>query len=233
MTSNATLNGVPNTVRPDLVAPIRIIGSVDQWFDPASFAAVNRFGNLGRNVVIGPAFHNTDLSVSKVLTMAQRCRLQLRADVFDLFNHPNFGPPGNVVGTPDLWQDLANPSADGRGRFVAPDSAGGEAVVLMRVRLLARRCLVAATVVAGLAFASPAFAQGPIKRVLIVHGGPPAFPGNAALRRGAAEDPVLAPHDPGRRVLGVPGERGIRGSGGHVAGATPSASSLPIAASTW
>ena len=31
--------------------------------------------------------------------MAQRCRLHVRADVFDLFNHPNFGPPGNVVGT--------------------------------------------------------------------------------------------------------------------------------------
>ena len=42
----------------------------------------------------------------------------------------------------------------------------------MRVRLLARRCLVAVTVVTGLAFESPAFAQGPIKRVLIVHGGP-------------------------------------------------------------
>ena len=99
VSSYATLNGVPNTVRPDLVAPIRIIGSVDQWFDPASFAAVNRFGTLGRNAVIGPAFHNTDLSVSKVLTMAQRCRLQLRADDIDLCNHPNFGPPGNVVGT--------------------------------------------------------------------------------------------------------------------------------------
>ena len=100
VTSNATLNGVPNTVRPDLVAPIRIIGSVDQWFDPASFAAVPRFGNLGRNVVIGPAFHNTDLSVSKVLTIASRYRVQLRVDAFDLFNHPNFGPPGNVVGSP-------------------------------------------------------------------------------------------------------------------------------------
>ncbi len=100
VTSNATLNGVPNTVRPDLVAPIRIIGAVDQWFDPASFAAVNRFGNLGRNVVIGPAFHNTDLSISKSLTIADRYRVQLRADAFDLFNHPNFGPPGNVVGSP-------------------------------------------------------------------------------------------------------------------------------------
>jgi hypothetical protein len=99
VTSNATLNGVPNTVRPDLVAPIRIIGSVDQWFDPASFAAVNRFGNLGRNVVIGPAFHNTDLSISKLLTLGSRYRVQLRADAFDVFNHPNFGPPGNVVGS--------------------------------------------------------------------------------------------------------------------------------------
>ena len=35
--------------------------------------------------------------------------------------------------------------------------------------------------VASLAFAAPALAQGPIKRVLIVHGGPPAFPGNAVL----------------------------------------------------
>src|SRR5215203_2269178 len=51
----------------------------------------------------------------------------------------------------------------------------------MRIRLLARRCLVAVTVVAGLGLALPAFAQGPIKRVLIVHGGPPAFPGNAPL----------------------------------------------------
>ncbi len=99
VTSNSSLNGVPNTVRPDVVGPIRIVGSVDQWFDPSAFAAVNRFGNLGRNVVIGPAFQNTDLSVAKTLTVAQRYRLQLRADMFDLFNHANFGPPGNVVGT--------------------------------------------------------------------------------------------------------------------------------------
>jgi len=100
VTSNSSLNGVPNTVRPDQVGPIRIIGSVDQWFDTSAFAAVNRFGTLGRNVVIGPSFINADLSVMKTFTMAGGIRMQLRADAFDVFNHPNFGPPDNVVGTP-------------------------------------------------------------------------------------------------------------------------------------
>ena len=56
VTSNSSLNGLPNTVRPDVTGPIRIVGSVDQWFDPSVFVAVDRFGNLGRNAVIGPAF---------------------------------------------------------------------------------------------------------------------------------------------------------------------------------
>ena len=62
--------------------------------------AVNRFGNLGRNVVIGPGFHNTDLSVIKNARLGAGAALQFRVDVFDLFNHPNFGPPGNIVGSP-------------------------------------------------------------------------------------------------------------------------------------
>jgi hypothetical protein len=102
VTSNSTLTGVANSVRPDVTGPIPIIGSVDRWFDPSVFVAVNRFGNLGRNAVIGPAFHNTDLSVIKHLEAAGGVRLQLRVDVFDLFNHPNFGPPGNIVGSPDF-----------------------------------------------------------------------------------------------------------------------------------
>ncbi len=100
VTSNSSLNGAPNTVRPDVTGPIRIIGQVDQWFDRSAFAAVDRFGNLGRNVVIGPAFHNTDLSLIRNAQPAQAVGLQFRVDVFDLFNHANFGPPGNIVDTP-------------------------------------------------------------------------------------------------------------------------------------
>ena len=100
VTSNSGLNGAPNSVRPDLNGPIRIIGSVDRWFDPSVFVAADPFGNLGRNVVIGPSFNNTDLALIKNAQPGARLGLQLRVDVFDVFNHPNFGPPGNVVGTP-------------------------------------------------------------------------------------------------------------------------------------
>ena len=103
VTSNATLTGVPNTVRPDQTGPIEILGTVEEWFETSSFTAVNRFGNLGRNVVIGPAFHNTDVSVIKDVD-AGKCDLQFRVDVFDVFNHPNFGPPGNIVGSPTFGQ---------------------------------------------------------------------------------------------------------------------------------
>jgi hypothetical protein len=98
--TSSTLNGVANTVRPNVTGPIRIIGSVDQWFDPGAFAIASGFGSLGRNVVIGPEFNNTDFSIIKNTRLSEALRVQFRAEFFDLFNHPNFGQPGNVLGTP-------------------------------------------------------------------------------------------------------------------------------------
>jgi hypothetical protein len=114
VTSNSTLNGTPNTVRPDVVGPIRIVGSVDQWFDQSAFVAANHFGNLGRNVVIGPAFHNTDLSISKTV-LQRNVGLQFRVDIFDLFNHPNLGPPGNIVGSPTFGRITRTRFSTGEG----------------------------------------------------------------------------------------------------------------------
>jgi hypothetical protein len=100
VTSEITLNGVPNTLRPDVNGPIAIIGGVDAWFDTSAFTAVNEFGNLGRNVIIGPRFDNVDFSIIKHFKIGDRMSAQFRAEFFDLFNHPNFGQPGNIVGTP-------------------------------------------------------------------------------------------------------------------------------------
>jgi hypothetical protein len=100
VTSDSTFNGVANTLRPDVTGPIQVIGSVDRWFDTTVFVPVAGFGSLGRNVVIGPGFNNTDFSVIKNTQLTETLHLQFRAEIFDLFNHANFGQPGNVVGTP-------------------------------------------------------------------------------------------------------------------------------------
>jgi hypothetical protein len=100
VTSNSTVTGVANTLRPDVTGPIAIFGSVDRWFDTSVFLPVSRFGSLGRNVVIGPGFNNTDLSIRKTTAFGESVRLQFRAEFFDFFNHANFGQPGNVVGSP-------------------------------------------------------------------------------------------------------------------------------------
>ncbi len=47
VTSNSTVNGVANTLRPDLTGPIRIIGDVDRWFDTSAFTAVAGFRQPG------------------------------------------------------------------------------------------------------------------------------------------------------------------------------------------
>lgn len=100
VTSNSTVTGVANTLRPDVNGPIAVYGNVDRWFDTTVFSAVPRFGNLGRNVVVGPGFNNTDFSVIKNTELSDKVRAQLRVEIFDLLNHANLGPPGNVVGTP-------------------------------------------------------------------------------------------------------------------------------------
>ena len=43
---------------------------------------------------------NTDFSIMKSTVLRERIRVQFRAELFDLFNHANFGQPGNVAGSP-------------------------------------------------------------------------------------------------------------------------------------
>jgi hypothetical protein len=100
VTTNSTVNGVSNTLRPDVHGPVTVFGDVDQWFDTSAFEAVPRFGNVGRNVIVGPSFNNTDVALIKNTSIGEDLRLQFRAEVFDVFNHANFGRPGNTVGTP-------------------------------------------------------------------------------------------------------------------------------------
>ncbi|HEX2775315.1 MAG TPA: TonB-dependent receptor [Candidatus Acidoferrales bacterium] len=48
------------------------------------------FGNMGRNIFRGPDFTNWDFSISKNTKLGERVTLQLRAEFFNILNHPNF-----------------------------------------------------------------------------------------------------------------------------------------------
>jgi len=54
-------------------------------------------GDISRDGLPGPDFINTDFSVIKNTKLTERLNLQFRAEMFDVFNHPNFGDPANFL----------------------------------------------------------------------------------------------------------------------------------------
>src|SRR5882762_4058433 len=92
------------TVRPDVTGPIRVTGDPTHWFGTSAVFATEfaspcvgttcHPGNLSRDSVTGPSFVNADFSVIKNTKLTERVNLQFRGEMFDIFNHPNFGNPG-------------------------------------------------------------------------------------------------------------------------------------------
>jgi hypothetical protein len=101
-TDRANIVGNPNAVSGGR--------TVARFFNTAAFAAnaPYTYGDEQRNSIIGPNYKDLDCSLSKVALLFnvkdQPVNLQFRWDVFDTFNHPNFGFPGNVLGTPTFGQ---------------------------------------------------------------------------------------------------------------------------------
>jgi hypothetical protein len=85
--------------RPDL-APGRtpesaVIGRPDQWFDPAAFALQPQgtMGTSGRGAFRGPNLRTVDLAAVKRIPLRGASRLDVRLEVFNVFNRANFGNP--------------------------------------------------------------------------------------------------------------------------------------------
>jgi hypothetical protein len=74
-----------------------------QWINPAAFAVpLSGIGTLGRNTFHGPGFGSVDLSVFKNIPIRERLRVQLRAEMFNVFNRINLASgPGSVNTTCD------------------------------------------------------------------------------------------------------------------------------------
>jgi hypothetical protein len=98
--------------RPNLVPGVSLypaVQSVDSFFNRAAFAlpAQGTFGNAGRNIVYGPSLVNVDVSALKDVPLTERVKMQIRGEVFDVFNHPNFDQP-NLTWTSASFGQIFN-----------------------------------------------------------------------------------------------------------------------------
>jgi hypothetical protein len=66
-------------------------------FDSTTPTAQGRQGTLGRNVLRGFHAWQVDLSLRRQFAFADKWRLQVQADAFNLFNHANFANPNGVL----------------------------------------------------------------------------------------------------------------------------------------
>src|SRR5262245_539544 len=64
------------------------------WFDPTAYtvAGLGTQGTAGRNTVRGPGTERVDASISKRFPI-NKARVEFRWEIFNLFNHANFGNP--------------------------------------------------------------------------------------------------------------------------------------------
>ena len=84
-----------------------------RWFNTSCFAAppgapVYRYGNAGRNILRGDAYHNFDLSLYKEFLFTETCRLQLRFEGFNAFNQHAFSFPDATVNSPSFGQTFGS-----------------------------------------------------------------------------------------------------------------------------
>jgi hypothetical protein len=78
-----------------------IKGSRTQYYDPNAFVlpANGTYGDVGRDVLIGPGSATVDFSAIKDFAITERTRLQFRSEFFNIANHTNFASPNAVVFT--------------------------------------------------------------------------------------------------------------------------------------
>jgi hypothetical protein len=105
------LSGASSVQRPNLVpgaafwiANPNVAGGREM--NPAAFiiptGAVQ--GDLGRNALRGFDAAEVDLTLRRQFKLRERLSLQVRADLFNILNHPNFGPPTNYLSSPLFGQ---------------------------------------------------------------------------------------------------------------------------------
>jgi outer membrane receptor protein involved in Fe transport len=94
--------------------------NINCWYNPSAFALpavgsgqptppsgtsyATTWGDATRGSLRGPVFYDTDFSIFKDFKLKESSQLELRGEIFNLFNTPQFALPNNLVDTPNAGQ---------------------------------------------------------------------------------------------------------------------------------
>jgi hypothetical protein len=141
-------------VRPDVVAdqPFYLYGPQlpgGKAINPSAFVSpptdangqALRQGDLGRNALRGFGATQWDFAIHRDFLLTESLKLQLRAEIFNLLNHPNFGPPNGVLDNSQfgLSSQMLGQSLDqnpGGGGFSALYQIGGPRSAQFALKLM-------------------------------------------------------------------------------------------------
>jgi hypothetical protein len=117
---------------PAMVTSLGLFGCFAKGSSVMIPPALGSFGTMGRNLFRDSGFKNWDLSVAKNWSLGETLRVQFRAELFNILNHPNFANPfggQNGFGT----GGYNDPSTGGAGLFgcgcATPDKAAANPVL--------------------------------------------------------------------------------------------------------
>ena len=109
--------------RPDVVpgVPLELFGSQypgGKIFNSAAFTTPpsGQQGDFGRNVLRGFGAFQADFAIQRQFRLTERVGLRFRGEFFNIFNHPNFGPPTGDLTSPQFGystQSLASSLGSG------------------------------------------------------------------------------------------------------------------------
>ncbi len=116
-----TINTLEGQIRPDRLSDGKLSNpTVNKWYDPDAFRVVTcaqpgsttttagqalnsylaqfcHYGSAGQGILEGPGFKNVDYSLIKNTQLTEKLRLQFRAEIFNIFNTPQFAVPNNSL----------------------------------------------------------------------------------------------------------------------------------------
>ena len=88
----SNISGLTEGERPERVPGCKpMTRKIDEWYNPACYV-LQPYGTIGdtsENVLNNPNYFDWDLAIMKQTKLTEKLSVQLRAEIFDIVNHPN------------------------------------------------------------------------------------------------------------------------------------------------